>query len=144
MIKINSQKDLEILLSLPNWEEAFIREWYLLSPSYIDPDNQGTVAPDSAPMMYVLICTSELNCPGIELLFIEVEQIYFAGVCALNPRARFRNDHVLFSFYGEGVSDIQSASLYYRILGKDCWGWNVRYGIKNIFDEGGFLITENL
>ena len=144
MIKINSQEDLDILLNIVDWNDAFIREWYMLSPSYIEPESRGTVAADFLPIMYVLICTSELNCPCLELIFVEVDQIYFANGCDLNPIARFHKDKILFSFYEIENTDIQFTSLYYRILDKDSWGSKQRYGIRNVFDESGSLLIENL
>ena len=144
MIKINSQEDLDTLLVLPNWEEAFLREWYLLSPGYINPYNQEIIASDSAPMMLMLICTSDFTCPCIELFFEEVEEIYLSCRNDLNPVASFQNERISFSFHGDEAPDIQSKFLYYRILEKDYWGWKVRYGKKNVFDSSGFLISENL
>ena len=79
MIKIDSQKDLDNLLLFPNWEDSFVREWYLLSPSYIHLNKQAIVSPDAAPIMRVLICTPEIKCPGIELFFEEVEEVYFSS-----------------------------------------------------------------
>lgn len=144
MIKIKSQQDLETLLTLPTWEEAFLREWYLLSPGYINPINQEVIASDSPPMMLMLICTQQPSCPCIELLFEGVEEIYFSCRNDLNPIASFHNGYILFSFHEGDVPDIQSRCLYYQILETDCWGWQVRYGIKNLFDQGGFLNLEKL
>jgi hypothetical protein len=144
MIKINSQQDLDALLALLNWEDAFLREWYMLSPSYINPYKQEIIAPDSAPMMFILICTLDSTYPCIELFFEEVEEIYFSCRNDLNPVASYQNDRILFSFHGDESSDIQSKFLYYRILGNDDLGWKVRYGKKNIFDSSGFLISEDL
>lgn len=144
MLKINSQQDLDTLLTLINWEEAFLREWYLLSPGYINPYNQEIIAPDSAPMMLMLICTSNLTCPGIELFFEEVDEIYFSCRTDLNPVASFQNYRISFSFHGNEDPDIQSKFLYYRILTKDSWGWKVRYGKENIIDSSGFLIFDNI
>lgn len=144
MIKITSQKDLDTFLAMPNWEDAFIREWYLLSPTYICPYNQATVAPDAAPMVRVLICTSEITYPGIELFFEEVEEIYLSCRSDLNPVGNFRYENIAFSFHGTDTPGIQAKALYYRILGKDCWGWKIQYGVENVFDESGFLKFNDL
>lgn len=142
MIKINSQLDLNLLFELPYWEDAFVREWYLLSPSYID--NQKTIAPDCAPSMFVLICTYDLTYPCIELFFEEVEKISFSCNCDLHPVATFKNNQISFSFSESEISDIQSKYLHYRILDQSSLGWKTRYGNNNIFDSGGFLVSEKI
>lgn len=144
MIKINSQKDLDTLLAIPHWEDAFLREWYLLSPSYIHPYSQATIAPDAAPIMRILICTSELICPGIELFFEEVEEVYLSSRSDLKPVGNFRDDGVSFSFYGIDNPSIRAQALYYQILENNCWGWKIQYGRENVFDESGFLIFKDL
>lgn len=141
MIKITSQQDLDAFLAIPNWDEAFVREWYLLSPTYIHPEDQAIVALDSPPTMRVLICIPDFTCPGVELFFEEVEEIYLSCRSDLRPAATFRNNSISFSFYGNNAPETQSKSLYYQILEKDCWDWKVRYGIENIFDQSGFLIS---
>jgi hypothetical protein len=143
MIKINSQEELDIFLAIPNWEESFIREWYLLSPSYILPNNEATIAPDGGVIMRILICTTEPECPGVELFFEDVEEIYLSCRTDLNPVGNFRNDGISFSFHGAEAPDISCKSLYYRILDKSCWGWKIQYGRENVFDKSGFLIDNS-
>ena len=138
MIKINSQYDFDTFLNLPYWEDAFLREWYLLSPSYILPKDLVTVASDSAPSMFILICTTDPAYPCIELFFENVEEIHLSCRGDLNPTARFQNNGVSFSFRGEETSDIVAQFIYYRILDEDYLGWKVRYG-KIFFDPSGFL-----
>ncbi len=144
MIKINSQKELDAFLAIPNWEEAFIREWYLLSPSYVCPYNQAVIAPDAAPIMRILVCTSEISCPGIELFFVDIEEIYLSCRNDLNPIGSFRSDCISFSFHDIDAPDIVSKFLYYRLLDNDCWNWKIQYGKENVFDKKGFLIFNDL
>ncbi|HRD56200.1 MAG TPA: hypothetical protein PLC42_07380 [Parachlamydiaceae bacterium] len=144
MIKISSQQEADKLLSLPDWEDAFLRECYLLSPSYIDPNIETTIAPDGVPVMYMLICTLDFNYPAIELFFEEIEDVSFSCRTEINPVINFRQDYISFSFYEKKYADLRCKSLYYNILDQDVLGYKTRYGKKNIFDESGFLIFENL
>jgi hypothetical protein len=144
MIKINSQNDLDRLLAEPYWEDAFLREFYLLSPSYIDPIDSNWIAPDAAPMMLMLICFVENICPGIELLFKDVEDIYFSCRTDLNPKARFNEEIISFYFFGEHFPDIRCKEMYYQFLSQECWNWKVRYGKKNYFDVSGYLDCSDL
>lgn len=132
------------MLALPNWKNSFFRESYVLSPGYINPYNKEAIAPDSAPIMIMLICTPECGYSCIELFFEEVEEIYLSFKKKLKPIASYRNDRILFSFHGNESSNIQSKFLYYRILENNSWGLKIRYGKKNIFDSRDFLISENL
>lgn len=143
MIKINSQQEINVLLALPDWEDAFLRECYLLSPSYIDT-NANTVAPNANPVMYMLICTLDPKYPAIELFFEDVEDLYFSSRTEINPVVNFQQNHILFSYYEKKSADIKCKSLYYRFLDQQILGHKIHYGKKNIFDEGGFLIFENL
>lgn len=95
------------------------------------------MAPDAAPTVHILICTSELLCPGIELVFEEIEEIYLSCRSDLNPVGSFQNDNISFSFHGVDFPGIQSKALYYRILETDCWGSNIQYGVGNASDEWG-------
>jgi hypothetical protein len=69
-------------------------------------------------MMLILICTTDITCPCIELFFEDVQEMYFSSRCGLNPTATFLNDRISFSFQGGETSDMQSKFLYYRILEK--------------------------
>lgn len=138
MKKISSQNEINDLIKNINWEEAFLREWYLISPSYC-LDDQSIVASNAVPSMKILICTPELVCPGIELTFEDVENVFFASQIDLNPLAVFQKDCISFSFNGDRYPYIIAKSLYYKFLTTDCWGWKTRYGMENLYDESGFL-----
>ena len=97
------------------------------------------VAPDCLPSARVLISSQSTDISGLELLFIEVEDlsVWFAG--DLNPSVCVSNGIVKWSFCDSVEAPITSKFLYYRFLGSDTWGKGLRYGWEDVFDGGGEL-----
>jgi len=122
-----------------DWSHSFIREISLVSPSYILSEGRTTVAPDCLPSARVFISSSSVDTPGLELLFIEVDNfsVWFDG--DLNPEISVSDDIAKFKFNRLMSAPTTCRSLYYRLLDNNTWGKDLRYGLEDIYDTGGEL-----
>ncbi len=144
MLKINSQADLDNFISIPDWADAFVRECYLLSPSYVHNKSRSLVAADALPAMKVLICTQDINCPGIEFIFTEIINFNFSFCFDLEPKGIYENGTILLSLQGNDYDFIRCKSMHYRMLDQECWGFKIKYGTEMLYDEAGFLDIKNM
>jgi hypothetical protein len=137
-IPITSQIEADELISRIDWEDAFVREAYLVSPSYIDPTDGGTVAADSLPSCKILIHFPGDNHGALEFLMIGVEAIgiWFDG--PLKPAIAVGSDGVEFALSTSAATKIKAKELRYLLQGKETWGHDVHYGKEGMFDLGGF------
>ena len=126
--KINSQEDLDIFISHFYWQDAFVREIYAISPSYINDQDRSMFAPDALPNMKILICSQSSECPGVEMLFNEIEAISLPFGTEINPSGSFNNDFIEFSFTEIVLSHIRCKQIYYKTLDQACWGDKLFYG----------------
>ena len=126
------------LLRAMNWEDSFIREISVVSPSYILPDI-SVVAPNCLPSVRVFISSQSAEIPGIELLFVEVEELSVHFTDDLTPNVSVINGKIIWKFCDSLEAPIMSKSLYYRFLRDDTWGKGLRYGWEEVFDIGGEL-----
>lgn len=141
MKKINSQEDFDQFVSIPDWADAFVRECYLLSPSFINTENQGLFAPNYPPTMKVLICIQDIDYPGIELLFVEVEDIILPFNRELDPFGKCYKNYLEFSFIERESYVFRCKEIHYKMLDQACWGKKIRYGNESFYTEEGFLNT---
>ncbi len=137
MKKIYSQEDLDAFISSLDWTDAFIRECYLLSPTYISPEDSGMIAANAAPMIKMLICTQDPKFAGVELILCDVDDLSLSFSCDLEPFGDYQDDFVSISFSGVVTDITRCKEFYYKILDQNCWGHKIRYGSDEIFDEGG-------
>jgi hypothetical protein len=120
MRKVNSQDDIDIIVSTPDWDDAFIRESYILSPTNVA--DQGIVAYEVPPTIKMLICTPNSRCPGIELIFVDVEHIYLSFRSDLETNGKYKNGYIDFSFTKSNPTEIRCREMYYNFLDQSCWG----------------------
>jgi hypothetical protein len=130
--KITSQQCLERLMACVDWSHSFVREVYLISPSYIvrDGNSRGwTAQADALPSVRLLITSPSESCPAVELLFTEVDEfgIWF-GAGELSPSAKWTEAGIAWSFHTQLGSTIRAGSLCYRLLDESAWGNDLRYG----------------
>ena len=121
-----------------DWAHSFIREISVVSPSYILPD-ASVVAPDCLPSVRVFISSQSMDIPGIELLFVDVEDISLLFASDLNPDVSISDGMVKWKFNDSVNAPIISKSIYCRFLSNDTWGKGLRYGWEVVFDDGGEL-----
>ncbi len=137
--KLSNDGDLKkkVLLEV-DWDHSFIREISVVSPSYILPDAR-VVAPDCFPSVRVFISSQSTDISGLELLFVEVEElsVWFAG--DLNPDVSISDKIVEWKFGDSMNRPIISKSLYCRFLDNGTWGKELRYAWEDVFDSGGEL-----
>ncbi|GAA6140090.1 hypothetical protein NBRC116583_38370 [Arenicella sp. 4NH20-0111] len=121
-----------------DWPHSFIREISVVSPSYILPDSR-MVAPDCLPSVRVFISSQSEIVAGLELLFVEVDEFaaWFTG--DLSPNVNMFNEVVKWKFNESANASVTSKFLYFRFLGSDSWGKNLRYGWEDVFSDGGEL-----
>lgn len=100
-----------------DWAHSFIREISIVSPSYILPD-ASMVAPDYLPSVRVFISSQSTDIPGLELLFVEVDEFsaWFAG--DLIPEIDISDKYVKWKF-SDSANKLISKSLYCRFLGNE-------------------------
>lgn len=138
---IKTQTDLDELVGTIDWEEAFIREMYVVSPSYIQ-EGVGWIAPGALPVIKMLIILPE-PATGIELVFEETSHIeaYFEQEVRLSGRVNPANANVeiyLCDVSGQSKRvDIAARAMHYRLLNDDARGSQQRYGWQDVFNPDG-------
>lgn len=140
-IDILSQAQLEELIKNFDWAHAFVREVYVLTPSYVEPESLGVVAPDSKASMKLTIFFQDEEFPGLELIFEEVQEIKVSFQVGLNPVGMLeRGVGVKMNLNGSQYEAIEAKKLSYSYLDKSSWGWKTKYGMYNLFDKSGISI----
>lgn len=129
MRQIETQGDLNELLASFSWEDAFIREAHVLSPSYVRDriTAVSVVAPDSAPGLRVLVCAPDRRTPALELLFDGVEDVVLPFRVDLEPRGVVLRGRVEFSF-SPTARAIIAQSVRCEAVGIEAWEERLRYG----------------
>ena len=81
----------------------------------------------------MFISNQSKDTAGLELLFVEVDELsaWFAG--DLNPSVSVSNEIVKWMFCDSISTVITSKSMYYRFLGNDTWGKDLRYSWQDVF-----------
>jgi hypothetical protein len=135
---IQSQDQLEQLLKMFDWTDAFVREVHIVSPSYVNKvDSLGIMAADSSPTMRLLVTFPDEASPGLELTFEEVETVELVFRMDLNPIGNVERDgrvSLCLCLYDErklaGLAPpvIRAKTLRYTLLDQECWGPQPRYG----------------
>src|SRR5690606_2348265 len=128
------------LCQLPHWEDAFIKEWYAFSPSFVTSKKE-VVEASANPTMLIHIFSPEVEDQSLEMVFQSVEYISVFFNTDFEPHGRFQHDRIFFSFSGV-EDDIQAKFLYYRILEQNEWGQKFRYGSKDFLEKNGPKIFE--
>ena len=130
-----------------DWPHSFVREVSLLSPSYVTPDDQATVAPDFLPCARIFVSSADSSLPGMELFFLDVEEISFWFGGDLEPTVSMQSssfskseNKIEWRFSKSHNSMIRSSRLFYRFLDTKSWGHKMRYGWEEIFDSGGTFV----
>lgn len=144
MNKINSQVDLDNFIACLDWADAFVRECYLESPTYVSSKTGGVVAVDAAPALKMLICTQDRDSPGVELVFTDLIRFSFTFGVDLEPLGFYKYDSICMSFSGHEYDMIECKSMYYKKIDTESWGHKVKYGQKILHDEGGLFDAEEL
>jgi hypothetical protein len=139
---VRLQSQLDDLLYKLDWSHAFIREVFILSPSYVTGEELTVVAPDAKPTIKLMISCQDKIYPGIELVLEEVEDIYLSFQTDLEPigTVNERDGSVRLRLYEQESTCFQAKSLSYALLDERSWGWKVRYGTDKLFDKGGVSI----
>jgi hypothetical protein len=138
---ISSQQQLDQLIARFDWSHAFVREAYLVSPSFVIAQGERrrwTVRADALPSMKFLITSDSERHPALELFFIEVEDmgVWFGGG-ELAPSATCSERGIVWQFHKDLERLIRAAYLRYAFLDEAAWGNKLRYGWENFFDDAG-------
>lgn len=131
---------MEALMGLLSVEDAFLREVQLVSPTYVrEADGEvRMVAAESRAGMRMLVSAPDRTSPGVELFFEEVEEVTLRFSVDLQPEGRVQRDRIELSLSPGARVVARRAS--FRAVGVESWGRDVRYGVANLFDEGGFPV----
>lgn len=148
MVLLETQEQLDSLATrFGNDDDYFIREAHILSPSYVTSDGKFTVAPDSIGAVRLLISTQEEDRPGLEMLFHGVKEFRVDfrmpfALCGTVVRSHINDSlEITVCFAESGHSRVVAGSCFFQELGVDSWGYKLRYGHENLFDEGGIAIS---
>jgi hypothetical protein len=136
---LKDQADASELIGRFAWSCGFVREMYLVSPSYVMADSGATVNADALPSLKTLIATADETTPGVELLFVRLIslEIWFGGDLA--PSVTIKPNRVEWRFHQSGPSPrtVVSELLYYRWLDRSCWGKELHYGWQQFYTDNG-------
>lgn len=97
------------------WHHAFIREIYVMSPSFLFESGQAN--PDALPNIGIIIFTNNKDMPGIEIKLYCAKDININFECDLSPQIELIN--------GVGITFSHSSPLthaermVYRIMEKE-------------------------
>ncbi len=140
-MKWNKLKDIDNfkkkVIEQIEWEEAFIKEISLLSPSYLD--GNGIVAHDFLPCLKVFLAAPNSEFPCIELLFLEVNKISFSFDICEQLIIEEEYGKICFSFTDKNER-ATCAKVYFREPGIENLGYGAKYSFENIFDKSGMPI----
>jgi hypothetical protein len=125
--KILSQTDITSFISSVSWEHASFRELYVISPSFIYPDNSKQAYPDFYPNMGMLILCFGSEIPAVELMLLEVERIQISFASHLKPELSVLNDTVELRFNSSSL--VRAKTISFRFPKKEeILGDKIRYG----------------
>lgn len=99
-MNIKSENELVRFVSGIDWDDAFIKEAHVASPTYIDEVDDGIVACDSAFSVRVLVCLPKNIDKVIEFKFYDVDQLSFEAQMDILPTANFKHNVIEFRFIG--------------------------------------------
>jgi hypothetical protein len=144
-IEIEKVSEFDKIKSL-YWDDAFVREIYMLSPSYVDFD--GSLVDNNYLNVLILIffAHGDKSCIGIELFLKNVEYFDLSLYgCFLNEEP----DLVSLSSFKTifelklGSSLIKTNGLKYRFIDESYLGDRLEYGKKNFYYDKKFFPYEN-
>jgi len=136
-IDIENQAQAGELLRNFRWEDGFVRELHLVSPSYVTREPRSVVAWGAYPTARALITTQGAAPPAVELLFVGIQdlELWFRG--DLDPAVSLEEGCVEWRFHKDSPSAVRCSSLRYAWPDPSCLGYALRYGREHVFDRGG-------
>lgn len=136
-MKILNQQDLDSCLGSIDWHHAFVRELYVVSPSYYLKKLGATVAPDGKPDVFVLICTGDPTCHYVEIVLMEVDTLNLSFDQDLEPTGRFIEGKFELNFSKNKSVLLSAEFVEFNKLEELEDGYELRYGISNPFKQSG-------
>jgi len=125
--KILSPIEIANFISSVYWEHAFFREVYIISPSFIYPNETKQASPDFYPNMGIIILCFGSEIPAIELMLSEVEVIQLSFNSDLKPSGSILNGMIELCFNSSSM--IRARAISFRFPSKDeILGDKIRYG----------------
>jgi hypothetical protein len=138
MNKLSRQSQLNELISHYDDEHCFIREAHVIYPTYLRQNPKSTIAPESRCGLRVHICNPDEKHPGLELVFLEVEQFHVESGQPFKLWGRVSEGMITMGFSCDKRPSVVAETCKFQELGLESWGAALRYSHDNIFDEGGF------
>ena len=140
-ICIENQAQAEELLRGFCWEDGFVRELRLVSPSYVTTETRSAVAWGACPTAKALLTSQGAGTPAVELLFVDIENfgVWFGG--DLDPAVSIEEGCVEWRFHRHSPSVVRCSCLRYAWLDPACLGHTLRYGSEHFYDIGGSLVV---
>jgi hypothetical protein len=139
---VKTQAQLDWMLSTFNWEDSFIREAHVASPSYIDSKG-GTTCPDCLPAARIIVVDRHSPHQAIEILFVETECVELSAGVYLNPIGHYSEREIVWKFSKHDQSGFRCRTMAYRYLGEQAGNPRLHYENTEIFSaQGDLLITD--
>jgi hypothetical protein len=124
--EILSQSMIDEVLTSIDWEHAYFREIYVLSPSYMLKDS-SQVNPDALVNIGLLILTFDPDHPALEFRLKEVSMINISFNTDIRPKSLVLRDCIELHF--DETAMVRAKSIDFRIIDKEeAYGDRVRYG----------------
>jgi hypothetical protein len=114
--KISTQYDIEIILNCFYWEDAFLREMYVLNPGFFTK-NKMHAYPDANPNIGMVLLTCDEKFSGLEIILNDVSSISINFSHIIKP-VLILNDQIQLSF-NNGENKIQAKEMFYRHMDED-------------------------
>ncbi len=114
MTLIDSENYFSNLVSSIDWEDAFIKDLTLKSPSTLDFDTGHTIAPDADFSLEMLILLPEGERKEIRFLFEEVDVLTCYARTEIDPFAKYRFNEIEIYIFGKTDFSIRCKKVYYQ------------------------------
>lgn len=115
-----------------DWEDAFIKEMSIVSPTYVLSD-QSIVNHEALPCLRVFVSSPSIDSFDLEFLFVEIENLSAKFTQDLKPSIHFTFNRVEFSFNASSTP-LRCRKAYYRKIQRENWGNQLLYSKLNPFD----------
>jgi hypothetical protein len=124
-------------LAAVDWHHAYVREFYILSPSYPDTSTRMQIA-DGPPDARLSILTPAAEIGGVSFYLRFVETVNVSFWLELTPMLEIVEDKVILKFTEFDHWQIRAKTIKLTFLTQEeCWGWKTLYG-ENLFDKNGY------
>lgn len=115
-MKMESESQFSRFVASIGWEDAFIKEISVTSPTFIEEIDGGIVAFDSKFDVRALVCLPDNENKVVEFHFLEVEELSIESRMDILPTANFKHNSIEFRFIGNAGRCIRCRHIAARFI----------------------------